>query len=529
MTNDNSLEEKKEKIDIAKQIIDGTNEAVSKANEWAEEATKLAGAGEKLTKMQGVLNGVTAFGKASAVLGFASVGLDIALMFMGGPTPEEITLNMLNNISNKIDTLSRDMDRRFDDLTVQMDVHDAMIQLKPHWDGYKNLRKVIDDYRIAVANNEDIDRRGAIILDTHTAAKCMGYAQGIQASCTGDRVTINLLEKVNVQTHGDVTEIYDIGMAMLEAVMHITMAASLIEGLVRTQAIDSGKRGEDVHYLSPEAVQETYQPYIDAIRDAINFQIEDCRDNARTNILFVFNDYLENNLVIKPQKRAEAAEELGKLLKKQWFWFDWFTLVYEPVTGWETHGFRTNRKEQYLYCFRDECTIKDGAANIIIAWDDTLDPDALQQCEGKLPSMFFTLANNIGNAPTKKEWLVRWEKGLVIPPEYRFWEWELPDTWMLVIINKGVEVGAWSSRPDRVIKSSKDTRFLCSYDYYEDSYDFSSPYKPGKVGFEVTDFGGAVFLPDEKYIDQSHQIILFHSRMNIPYLVSEGDKLFMPF
>lgn len=470
-------------IDTARKAVDATKEKFSKINEWAEEATRLAREGKQLNTVQEALQGVEAFGKASTVLGFAGAGLNLALLFMDQePSAEQVILEELRALSTKIDRLWTHVDQQFIDLAAHLDRNQAKSDLHEDWQFAKNRRADMKAYRDAVATGDParIADKADKVLEIPPGA-CLDAARNIRTSCRGGLATTNYLEAIYVQSHGDLRQVLALGMAMIQAVQHLALSESLIKGL---RSCKAQMEGRDVPFSTPEMEQADYQPIISEIRFGVDRYADRCMGEIRSNAMAVLSREFETLEVSVPH--ADSAEKLGKRLEEHFFWLDWMVVVYHAVEGWDHHGIQSKGHQEMSF-LRQQC--KDGAVNVVVAWDETWDGDGIDfhVDQSVLPDMF-ALLTGVSASPSAKKLLDLWHRGItpddmvvdddVAMDSLLYWPyymmspsnyppatdwWTLPEAYTLVLIRTGVAVGIWTSRSDRLAQYGPNTVYDPEY------------------------------------------------------------------
>lgn len=88
------------------------HEGLESAQEYNEMVVTLTEHVHDLAEINEALETVEKFGKVSAVLGIAGVGLDVVLSLSGGPSPEEKILEAVNELSSKVTGLWERVEKR---------------------------------------------------------------------------------------------------------------------------------------------------------------------------------------------------------------------------------------------------------------------------------------------------------------------------------------------------------------------------------------------------------------------------------
>ncbi|MBV0912124.1 hypothetical protein [Anianabacter salinae] len=355
MDGEDTLKTAKEGFDVAKEVT-------GKLDDWAEEADKLAKAGEDLNKVQTLLQGVTAFGKLSAGLGVASAGLGIILGFVGGPSPEEQIMNMISKLSGKIDTLSHHIDDAFDRLTAHGDkVNAGDLALGPT-DLLRDLRQHIADLTHPV-NAGDRDALEQVFLaDKYRPGNIEDQVMHLVRRLTSDDPAENILKALNAATRGDAPQVLGCGLGIVSLAVFAPLAYAAVNA-----ARHKNDPSEDL--MSATGIAALFDGQIAALRDAVAAEVQDCHARADANI----EDKVRKDIVPKldVSDYQKAADAMMAQLQDHWPWMRFAVIVYAPVEGFDNHGVVGGAHR--LDLFRSTCL--DGAsANIIVAWTDGASP-----------------------------------------------------------------------------------------------------------------------------------------------------------
>lgn len=343
-------------LDHAKTAINVAKEAASKIHEWAEQAKLLAEGGKELSEIQVVLKGVTVFGKVSAIMGVAAGGMGMLIKIVGGPSPEEKIMSMIDDLSAKVGRILIHQDNIEARQKAHHDLVNAKDQIWPHLEFIKILMGHIEE--IQTATEED---KAPLIknLLLHYNNKdliddaVMQIADLLQHSDPDQ----NVLRATYIATYGDPKSICNVTASLLMAAVD----ASIAYGFVAKHLYQSDNT---FGLLSTEAMGQKFQPQIDRISRESDKYISKCWSETEKNI----NNRLKKEEILEKldvTDYQQASDKLCGQLSGSWYMYDWLVIVYAPWKGYKHHGvtggdFRIER-------FRQKC-LNDVQANIIIAW-----------------------------------------------------------------------------------------------------------------------------------------------------------------
>jgi len=368
----------KQDLKRVKSSIEVAQKMASQVNAWAEKATKLAESGKELSEIQDVLKGVTAFGKASAFLGVAAGGMELVLMLVGGPTPEEQIMSMIGKLSNKVDRLGQHLDYEFERLEDHDDLVNAKNLINKHNNKIRDVLSWIDEYRNAEDEHAKIGIQKTLLEgDLYYQSQYLDCVRHMADLLNNSSADQNILLATFNSTCGDLKAITTIGMPYLMSAIYASMAYSLLAALRFQRNSDDGLQ-------TPEEIEELFQPYINKISEAIKSYSQKCYDEAEQRI----EERVEKDEIFKELDVSDyndAASVVIDQLYKQWYWYDWLVIVYAPVEGWDNHGVIAGT--HLIHKKMQPC--KKEEANIIISWTPKNGPKIPQDLNDKVAKMIF--------------------------------------------------------------------------------------------------------------------------------------------
>jgi hypothetical protein len=309
-------------IQTAKGAVDQLKEGANAINEWAEKATELAEAGKELTKVQGVLQGVKVFGKLGTGFAMAGIGLDLALFAFGleAPDPNEMILNAISALDNKVDALWNAMDQQFDKIHTHLDTVSAKQRIQDEMEYFSALKKIIMVYRDSPPSGTQL------LLDPiYSPAAIHKNFSGIHDAVMSDKADDNILKAEYDSTYGEASTIISTGKELLAVALLAPMAYALASALRH-------KKDPTFELATPYDVDKLFGKLINAISDQISKYTQMCWDDASTNVKKKMERDIFQKLKVPGNREIhttfrESSKELCEVLKKQWPMFDWVVVV----------------------------------------------------------------------------------------------------------------------------------------------------------------------------------------------------------
>ena len=311
-------------IQTAKGAVDQLKEGANAINEWAEKATELAEAGKELTEIQGVLNGVKIFGKLGTAAAAAGIGLDLAIFVFGleGPDPNEMILNAISALDDKVDAMWDAMDQQFDKLNASLNESRAKENIRDEMKYFSALNKTIEAYR------KSPQFGGQNLLDDrYDPADIDAHFNGIyDAVVKSNKADVNILKAEYDSTYGEASTIINTGKELLAVALLAQYAYALASALRH-------KKDSKFELPSPDFVDMLFSKQIDAISEQISKYTKMCWDDASTNVKKKMERDIFPNLKVPGNREIhttfrESSQYLcEEVFAKQWPMFDWVVVV----------------------------------------------------------------------------------------------------------------------------------------------------------------------------------------------------------
>ena len=324
-------------IQTAKGAVDQLKEGANAINEWAEKATELAEAGKELTKIQGVLQGVKIFGKLGAGFAMAGIGLDLALFAFGikAPDPNEMILNAISALDNKVDALWNAMDQQFDKIHTHLDTVSAKQRIQDEMEYFSALKKIIMVYRESPPSGTQL------LLDSiYSPAAIHKNFSGIHDAVMSDKADDNILKAEYDSTCGEASTIINTGKELLAVALLAPMAYALASALRH-------KKDTTFELATPYDVDNLFGKLINAISDQISKYTQMCWDKAKTNVKKKMERDIFPNLEVPGNREIGAtfrpsSKYLCEVIARQWPMFDWVVVV----GRWDIKNFHPPMREE---------------------------------------------------------------------------------------------------------------------------------------------------------------------------------------
>ena len=324
-------------IQTAKGAVDQLKEGANAINEWAEKATELAEAGKELTKVQGVLQGVKVFGKLGTGFAMAGIGLDLALFAFGikAPDPNEMILNAISALDNKVDALWNAMDQQFDKIHTHLDTVSAKQRIQDEMEYFSALKKIIMVYRDSPPSGTQL------LLDSiYSPAAIHKNFSGIHDAVMSDKADDNILKAEYDSTCGEASTIINTGKELLAVALLAPMAYALASALRH-------KKDTTFELATPYDVDNLFGKLINAISDQISKYTQMCWDKAKTNVKKKMERDIFPNLEVPGNREIGAtfrpsSKYLCEVIARQWPMFDWVVVV----GRWDIKNFHPPMREE---------------------------------------------------------------------------------------------------------------------------------------------------------------------------------------
>ena len=324
-------------IQTAKGAVDQLKEGANAINEWAEKATELAEAGKELTKVQGVLQGVKVFGKLGTGFAMAGIGLDLALFAFGleAPDPNEMILNAISALDNKVDALWNAMDKQFDKIHARLDKNSAKENIREEMKYFSALKVAIMEYRASPEDGiEDL------LDDSYDPADIARHFNGIYDAVKSEEADVNILKAEYDSTCGDASTIINTGTNLLAVATFAPMAYALASAL-------RYKKDPALKLATPQRVEDLFGEKINAISDQVSKYTKMCWDEAKTNVKKKMERDIFPNLEVPTPREIGAtfrpsSKYLCEVIARQWPMFDWVVVV----GRWDIKNFHPPMQEE---------------------------------------------------------------------------------------------------------------------------------------------------------------------------------------
>ena len=324
-------------IKTARGAVDKLKNGANAINEMAKKATDLAEAGKELNKIQSVLNGVKAFGKLGTCFAIAGVGLDLVLFAFGSgaPDPNEMILNAISALDDKVDALWNAMDAQFDKIHSRLDKNSAKQNIRDEMKYFSALKVAIMEYRASPEYGiEDL------LDDSYDPADIARHFNGIYDAVKSEEADVNILKAEYDSTCGDASTIINTGTNLLAVAMFAPMAYALASAL-------RYKKDPALKLATPQRVEDLFGEKINAISDQVSKYTKMCWDEAKTNVKKKMERDIFPNLEVPTPREIGAtfrpsSKYLCEVIARQWPMFDWVVVV----GRWDIKNFHPPMREE---------------------------------------------------------------------------------------------------------------------------------------------------------------------------------------
>lgn len=324
-------------IKTARGAVDKLKNGANAINEMAKKATDLAEAGKELNKIQSVLNGVKAFGKLGTCFAIAGVGLDLVLFAFGSgaPDPNEMILNAISALDDKVDALWNAMDAQFDKIHSRLDKNSAKQNIRDEMKYFSALKVAIMEYRASPEYGiEDL------LDDSYDPADIARHFNGIYDAVKSEEADVNILKAEYDSTCGDASTIINTGTNLLAVATFAPMAYALASAL-------RYKKNPTVILATPQRVEDLFGGKINTISEQICKYTQMCWDEAKANVKKKMERDIFPNLEVPTPREIGAtfrpsSKYLCEVIARQWPMFDWVVVV----GRWDIKNFHPPMQEE---------------------------------------------------------------------------------------------------------------------------------------------------------------------------------------
>ncbi|WP_299921664.1 hypothetical protein [uncultured Pelagimonas sp.] len=349
----------KENIETIKQGIDVAHTVSEQVSAWATHANELAEAGKSLGRINQVMQGMTAFEGVSAGFALAGAGLEIVTMIIGGPSPDEVIMEMIAEVSNKIDRLSDHMDHQFEKARTHSDRVNAYDLAIKETDVILNLKTHIDNWR----NASDADKPAHlhVLLEEHNAPDVVeNAAHNLHRRLTASSNSENVLRAIYADTHGGMGDVSAAGASLIGAMVYAPMAYAVLSALRNQNDPDNNP------LMSPAGIAAIFDDEAQEVANAIREVCGDCLTHVDANITAFLPGFLET---VNVGDYGNASRFIRDFMGARYYWQFTTVVIFEPVTGWDKNG--SIGGQNRIEFLRHVCA--DGTkASLIISWGDPI-------------------------------------------------------------------------------------------------------------------------------------------------------------
>ena len=426
-------------IKTARGAVDKLKNGANAINEMAKKATDLAEAGKELNKIQSVLNGVKAFGKLGTCFAIAGVGLDLVLFAFGSgaPDPNEMILNAISALDDKVDALWNAMDAQFDKIHSRLDKNSAKQNIRDEMKYFSALKVAIMEYRASPEYGiEDL------LDDSYDPADIARHFNGIYDAVKSEEADVNILKAEYDSTCGDASTIINTGTNLLAVATFAPMAYALASAL-------RYKKNPTVILATPQRVEDLFGGKINTISEQICKYTQMCWDEAKANVKKKMErDIFPNLEVPAPREIHEtfrpSSKYLCEVLARQWPMFDWVV----AVGRWDLKDYSKYQFGGITRLVWPNQRIKNCNVYVMVAWtnklenktfipfDDVNDPNkysskVIQTDKNVAWSCYWTNPVRVFVSSYHRDWLTKEQQYQlmdVVEEQWRKWYWYEDDS-----------------------------------------------------------------------------------------------------
>lgn len=353
-------------------IIDRLRYAADAFDKW-ENAEKAWRGSKQLKTFSKFISTSKTFAKASAGLGILGSGLVVVSVFasIGQESDTEKILNAIGELDKKLDYLESRMAAHFINLSNENRVNAAKTDISGYINTLGTLQALVRTYKEAALDTNRKKDAAERLLDFNRG-QVLSAVKGIANNVYGGSFfATSIIEATYDLTYGDVNAVTEVGSALLAYAKFGLIADTLIgtlelerDGKLKKK---DGTVDETKLLAAAKNVEELYQSEILHIFDKWNEFHNRCISKLPDNVDRKMREKIMPS--ISANDHEKAVNILVRELGSQWFWMDWLSIVYDPITGGTKHALYGWGIKYY---FRQQ--IAGGKANIVIKWVDKNSP-----------------------------------------------------------------------------------------------------------------------------------------------------------
>lgn len=320
----------KGKIDAMKNSADIASKALKEFTEALSE--------EKFMKtIEALLKVSKGLSRVSLGLGVIGAVLGIISIFSNRKSDTQLILEAIDQMGQKINDLEATMLNQFERLINIIGKEHALTQLRGHLNKLVALQKVVINYNGYILKGEIKDQEECKeLLLEYKSKEIREAVVAIASQSTGANLADNIFSAIDRTSYGNLSEITDLGSYLYYFASFGLIADTLIQTLKITN--DDGEVDIDKAETKAKVANDIYLPLLDSIYESWESSHHKCiKDHKKNWREKVIKEWMLVHNIESPDYQKLSVDLLG-ILSKQWFWKDWFVLIYDGKRGYHNHS-----------------------------------------------------------------------------------------------------------------------------------------------------------------------------------------------
>lgn len=378
--------------------------------------------GKDLNKVINVLTG-SSLSKLSASLGLVGATFGVISLFTSSKSTDEIIIDMLGDLEDKIDSLQSLMLGQFEHLEAVVEKVGANETLSSAFAKIDSVKYTLDSF--LTASSEEKRHAHLEILRQNKSMKMRDAVLEIMQTVNDGELYNNVYDANLNSSYGDSVSVQNIGVTLN---YYLNLAKLIGDFLDCLHIIPQDK------WCSIE-IKEGQNP-LDSVPDEYLSKLECALEiNTEFHAKFISkneekwlsvleksknecSDYIEKFLKtelfpkVSAKEHKRSVNDIVNGLSVKWGWLDFFAVVYDDVTGFKRHAMSGLSNGRHTY-FRE--SVAKGKVNIVVAWKDKDEPEKGSTHNTKVSYDYTTMKSNgffnkkvkenyTGNAEKYKHW-----------------------------------------------------------------------------------------------------------------------------
>lgn len=317
-----------------------------------------------LAKFEDLMSTASKLAKLGTGLGMVGAGLGVIATLAGAKSDTDRVLDAIAGLSHQVDNLDQHMNEQFEHLEDVVRQSAAKTQLFPEIATLKAVSELMEEYgQIAKHNPNSADaevKRDE--LRAYTTSDMLDAAEAIHMQMTNEALASHILEATYRLTHGDLKTIGAIGAALF---MYINLAKSAHVTLACLGKNERYKPSKSKVAAMERSASKLFDPLIREVNEAWQAMMHKCINNMRDNVEGKLRELMRPNpfnpISMFHTNHKEYSKYLRDGLSEQFFWCDWLAIVYDAVSGYDTHG---------MWGWNFKAIFREYGINVVVKWVD---------------------------------------------------------------------------------------------------------------------------------------------------------------